>query len=166
MATFTFNKNFDEITEGKALPEDWYECRLVKEPTVDINRKAKDAGLDINATGEELAAVEGAGKNLVLDLRVMSDVPEFNGRPLRTWLPLPIPGDADKFTPLGQSQEDSKMQRIMETFEAFGADVSGDEATLEPGASAMFYVQDVEHFADSSKRMNQIDLNSKPRKVE
>jgi hypothetical protein len=166
MATLKFNKNFNDIVEGKVLPEDWYECRLVKEPVVDVNSKARNAGLSMNSEPSEFESVDGAGKNLILDLRVQSEVPEYHGRPLRTWLPVPMPGDDSRFTPLGQSQEDSKMQRIMEVIEAFGGEIGDDEVHLEPGSSAMFYVEDVQHFADPQKRMNQISLNSTPRKVE
>ena len=166
MATFKLPKNVDEVTEGVDLPEDWYECRLVKDPVVDLNRKAKDAGLTAESDASAFAEVDGAGKNLVLELRVQSSVPEYHGRPLRTWLPIPMPGDDSRYTPLGQTQEDSKMQRMMEVFEAFGSPIEDDEATLEPGASAMFYVELVQHFADPNKKMNQISMNHKPRKVE
>lgn len=169
MATFGFKKSFEDIVEGKPVPEDWYVCVLVREPTVDINSKAKAGGLTLDQVVEDeelLLTVEGAGKNLILDLRIEHDNPEYNGRKLRKWLPLPGPQDADAYTGDGQPLEDAKMQTILETFEAMGGDVGEDTATLEAGARAMFYIVQQPDFRNPDKMSNSISMNHPVRPVE
>src|SRR5574343_1209370 len=76
MAEFEIGKNLDEIQEkGALLEEDWYKVRLVKEPKLEPNKVMK-------ANGPK----DKQRKNLVLNLRVVSDDPSINGRPFTRWL--------------------------------------------------------------------------------
>ena len=173
-------KTFDEVTEATLLDEDWYEMRLVKPPTVLPNSALREWMKDqnVSAKGEELysvvaqagqyqnAAGQYAGLNWVLDLRTVSADKLVNGRSFRIYLGIPTKGDGGRVTPMGQTVEDSKMERIRKHLEAFAGsvDTKSDEASLTPGDSAMFYV--VQRYSDFSGRdENTIDIGSEPQTV-
>jgi hypothetical protein len=173
-------KSFDEVTEATLLDEDWYEMRLVKPPTVLPNGALKQwmKENDISAKGDklyEVAAQAGqyqntagqfAGLNWVLDLRTVSADKLINGRSFRVYLGIPTAEDANRVTPMGQTVQDSKMERIKKHLEAFSGGVDGAAASAEltPGDSAMFYV--VQRYSDFSARdENTIDIGSDPQPI-
>lgn len=146
-------KNFDEIIDSVLLPNDWYTLRLTKPPQLLPNGALRDYMKQNNFTakGEELYDVadiacdyqndnnQFAGVNLVLDLRVVSDNSEHNGRAFRIYLPMPNKGDKHRITPLGQPAEDAKLARIRSHLLAFRPDADEDTELL-PGDSAQFYI--------------------------
>ena len=130
MATFNMGKDAGDIEQPELLPEDWYPFVISAEPEQLPNAKKK---ADPNA--------EGAGDNIVIKLSCLSDDPRFASRPMTVWLPLPAPGDSEARTPMGQTKEDSKVERITAWAEAFsGSVVEGSEVGLSAGMKAMCYV--------------------------
>jgi hypothetical protein len=142
MATYDLGKGRDDLTTAQPLPENWYKVRLDKD-----ERKMNNAK---------------TGDNLVLHMVVVSDLPEYDGRPLRVYLPFPNKGDEGEFTPIGQPKADAKIERIYDWAEAFEA-IEGGKPCFAPGQTAGVYVtQDVD--------LNGIVRNSiafvKPKRVE
>jgi hypothetical protein len=136
MATFEMTKDVGDTQEPKLLPIDWYPCEITKDPTKEDNnvKKAVDAGQDVEDPDK-------AGQNLVLNVKVLSDVPEYNNRPFRLWLPFPNEADAGRYTPLGQTMEDAKTDRIAEFVSAFnGEDAEGRQVSLNVGQKAMLHI--------------------------
>lgn len=172
-------KAFDEITEATLLDEDWYDMRLVKAPIISPNGALKEymkenssSAKDINELYEVASQAaeyqndngQYAGLNWVLNLRVEHEDPLIRGRSFKVYLGIPIPEDANRVTPLGQTVEDSKMEKIKDHLDAFKSgqlDGASDEAELIPGDMARFYVvqRDNERFG---RIENTIDINSKP----
>jgi len=126
--SFKFPKSVNEIQGNVTLPEGFYRMRLVQEPVIADNRKKKDG----------LSEADGAGQNLILKFRVVSDDPSENGRAFTRYLPMPRPGidenTFDNFT--GQAMLDKKMEMIVSWVEAFGGEIEEDEFTLRPGGEA------------------------------
>jgi hypothetical protein len=137
MPTFDIGKDAGDIQEGKLMDEGWYEMELV------VNNDGEGPRQEANAAmRDEGPEAEGAGYNIVLDLMMkLPDQPEFDGRTMRCWMGLPREGDKKKFTPQGQSVEDSKLERIVQNAAAFsGEKVEGAEVSFDLGNSAMIYV--------------------------
>ncbi len=159
MATFELGKRKEDLQAPILLPEDWYTAEISREPYEAKNRKWKDGGED--RPPEE---IEGAGKNIVVNMRIASDVPEWAGRSLTKWLPLPNPSDVAKFTNDGQPMEDWKLDTIYKWVAAFQGDAEGSNVTLGTGAKAQVYV--VQAIGQDGETMeNSISMNSDPRSL-
>ena len=130
MATFNLGKDVGGIEQPELMAEDWYPFVISAEPEKQPNNAKK---ADPNS--------EKAGDNIVVKLSCLSEDPRFTSRALTAWLPLPAPGDDEKRTPLGMTVEDSKIERIAAWAEAFsGAQVEGEDVSLNAGQKAMVYV--------------------------
>lgn len=151
MPTFDMNKDAGDIQEAEIMPEDWYTFEIADEPEQVANAHMKalsDGKANLpnysnpGAPGPD-ADETRAGYNILLKLKVVNDDPRFNGRPFRIWLPLPIQDhDAKRFTPIGQTQEDSKMERLVEFAAAFNdCPVEGSSVSFDKGQCANLYVQ-------------------------
>ncbi len=155
---FKLPKNIDDISDGELLPEDYYVMRIMKEPVVAENAKAR----------EGLSEEDGAGKNVVLSLRVQSDKPEFNGRGFTKYLGIPNKADKNRFNSFtGQSYEDMKMQSLANWSSAFsGAEASGKGVSFEAGQEAWVYVAIGKDFRDADKDANVLDFNAQPKPLQ
>ena len=103
MALFTLDKEFNEIDEVQVMPDDYYDMLIVSEPKLEKNKAAK-AGK---------SPEEGGGINLILNLRVVNDLDEFNGR--KFWVYLRYPSKPDfklKDARTGRTMYDEKMVKL------------------------------------------------------
>ena len=130
MTTLQFRKAVEEIEEPTLMPVDWYQVEITEEPDFEDNSKKKKG----------LSEEEGAGQNLVVNLRTIHDDPEFSGRYFRLWLPWPNESDEEARDGRGQRKSDSKMKRIAEFVTAFGGDVDGSELVVKAGMSGQVYI--------------------------
>ncbi len=134
MSIFNLTKKASDVEEGINVPEDWYTLEILEEPTKVPNKKA--------AAG--LTPEEGAGENIILNLRLNHEDPRYDGRRFRVWLPYPNEYDITAYGVGGQTKEDSKLELIIEVYAAFqGVDpsqVEGDEVDFSLGDRADFYV--------------------------
>ena len=135
MATFMLGKEKDDLQGPVFLPEDWYTLEITQEVTKEKNRNWKDGGINLPAEN-----IEGAGENLVIRGRIISDEPEFSGRPFTKWLGLPNPSDKGKYMNNGQPKEDWKLDQIYKWVEAFSGTIEGSEVSLAIGMKAQVYV--------------------------
>lgn len=135
MATFSLGKEKDDLQEPVLLPEDWYTLEITAEVAQEKNAKWKEGGIDLSAD-----QIEGAGENIVIRGRIVSDEPEFNGRPFTKWLPLPNPSDKNQFMNNGQPKEDWKLEQIYKWVAAFAGTVEGSEVSLATGMKAQVYI--------------------------
>lgn len=159
MATFELGKRRDDLQAPILIAEDWYTVEISREPYESKNRKWKDGGEDRPA--EE---IEGAGKNIVVNMRVVSDIPEAGGRQLTKWLALPNPSDAGRFTNDGQPMEDWKLDSIYKWVEAFQGEEEGANVSLAQGAKAQVYVIQAIGM-DGETMENSISMNMDPRPI-
>jgi hypothetical protein len=148
---FRFPKSVNDIQQGVVLSEGPYRMRLVKEPSIEQNRKMKNG----------LSPEEGAGTNLVLQLRIVSDDPNENGRKFTKYLPMPRPGiDENEFDPFtGQSLMDRKMEAIVHWVLAFDGEIQDDEFDLRAGGEAAVKVVIEDR---DGKKTNAISMNDIP----
>jgi len=155
MTTILLPKDISSIQEPEALPEDYYKLRIVEEPTIIPNKKKELGG--VNAPG--------AGDNLFMRLRVISENPEFNGRSFRKWIPLPNEADKLDFTTMGQSKEDFKMSMLAKISAGFsGIEPEGNEINLQAGQEAWVYVtQGLDQ--TGTRFMNEVDFMSQIKPV-
>lgn len=130
MPTFELTKDASDIQEAVLLPEDWYPFEVVEDPAMEANKALKEGG------SEALKA----GYNMVVKLACLDPTPEFIRRPFTVWLPFPNEGDKGKYTPIGQTVEDSKIERIVELVTAFGGEVEGASFNLSKGMKGQLYV--------------------------
>ena len=152
--TFNVGKSVDDVHDPELMPEDWYPMEIAVEPIQELNAKQKAGGPE----------ADGAGENIVLRLRVVSDVPEYNGRQLTKWLSLPNPSDEGKFTQQGQSFEDWKISIIAAWALAFGRKAEGEDVDFDVGGQAMVLI--IQGLAqDGTTIENKIDFNSLPRAI-
>lgn len=158
MATFNVGMKEEDITEGVLLPEDWYTVELTKDAYRVKNKKWRDGGENLPA--DEVA---GAGYTLVLQLRVLSETAEENGRPLTKWLSLPNPSDDGAFMNDGQAKADWKADWVFKWFKAMGGAVEGEEVSVAPGAKCQIYVIQ-EIGLDGETLTNSISMNVAPKK--
>ena len=131
MTTLKFKKSIDDIEEPALLPEDWYIFRVTEPPEVkDNNSKKKGASYE-----------DGAGQNLVLKLRSVSDIAECSGRAFTLYLPYPSEEDMENYDGRGMLKYDAKMERIVDfANKATGCSADGDEITILPNALIGIYV--------------------------
>ncbi len=134
MSTFNLTKKASDVEEGINVPEDWYNLEILEEPAKEQNKKASRG----------LSEAEGAGENIVLNLRLNHEDPRYDGRRFRVWLPYPNETDKITYGVGGQTKEDSKLELIIAVYAAFaGLDptsVEGDEVDFSLGDKAEFYV--------------------------
>ena len=131
MTTLRFAKPIDGIEEPTLLPEDWYVLQVVKPPKVEDNDKKKKG----------LSYDQGAGQNLVISLRTISDIPEYSGRAFTLWLPYPSEEDLTNYDGGGMLKYDRKMERIAEFADkATGCSAEGEEVTILPNAMIGIYI--------------------------
>lgn len=150
---FKFPKSVSEISSGSVLVPGYYRARLVKEPVIQDNRKKKDG----------LSEAEGAGQNLILKLRLISDDPTENGRAFTKYLPMPRDCDADEvdaFT--GQPIIDRKMEAIVQWVEAFGGTIDEDEFDLTAGGEAAIPIVIEQRDGQDT---NSVDFNAPPKSL-
>ena len=137
MTTFNMTKKAEDIKEGVPVPEDWYPLEILEEPLPpeECPNKKKQAGA---------SEAEGAGDNIILQLRLNHDDPMYDGRRFRVWLPYPNETDKKTYGVGGQTKEDSKLELIRDVYAAFAGlnpeDVEGDEIEFSLGDKAEFYV--------------------------
>jgi hypothetical protein len=158
MATFGTPKALDEIQEIEPLEEDWYKCQVVEEPELAENKKMRDD-----------PSQDGAGHNLVIKLRTVTDDEHTTGRAMTIWMSWPSEADKEKTTAIGQTYEDFKLDQICAVAAALMGipknELSGDEITIDPGMEAYFYVTK-EARQDGEGFFNSIDTRMTPRIVE
>lgn len=157
MATFSLGKERDDLQEPILLPEDWYTLEITQDVTQEKNAKWKDGGIDRPAK-----EIEGAGENIVIRGRTISDEPEFSGRSFTKWLALPNPSDEGKYMNNGQPKEDWKLDQIYKWAEAYSATIEGSEISLAIGMKAQVYItQEIQLSGEMGNSIGFVD----PRKV-
>ena len=139
MTTFTFNENIDNIEAPKLLAEEWYGAEIADQPALADSK-----------------STEG-NKNLVVKLRLKSDVPEESGRVFTIYLPYPVPGDEEAYDGRGMKVSHAKMERIKGFCEAFTkCSCEGNEVTILPGGEGLVYV--IQRLDQSGQEMrNDVD---------
>lgn len=158
MTTFQVGIGKEDIQVGVPLPEDWYVMEISREPYEDKNNAWKSAGETLSL--EEAATINPkAGKNIVVPLVVVSEMPEFTGRTFTKWLSLPTNLDEGKFMNNGQPKADWKADIIYKWVEAFGGKAEGTEGSLTKGAKALVYV------VTGKEGENEIPMNVNPRSI-
>ena len=163
MATFNVGIGKDDIQEGVLLPEDWYTMEITRDPYEDKNNAWKTVGEGLPI--EEAAKTdEKVGKNIVVNLRVVSDDPEHSGRGLTKWLPLPNVLDEGKFMNDGQPKADWKAETIHKWVEAFGGVSEGAEVSFAEKQKALVYVV-VGKDRSGETDENSISMNVLPRSL-
>lgn len=162
MATFNVGIGKDDIQEPVLLAEDWYEMEITKEPYESKNKAWTDAGENLSLE-EAYQVDEKAGQNIVVNLKINSDIPEAHGRSFTKWLPLPNSFDEGKFMNDGQPRADWKASVIHAWVEAFGS-AEGSDVTLNKGAKGLVYVT-VEKDRQTEKDINAISMNVNPRSL-
>lgn len=131
MTTLTFDKNIEDIEEPILLPEDWYIFRVTEPPKIEDNKAKKD----------KKTYTEGAGKNLIISLRSVSENPEHSGRAFKLYLPYPVAEDMENYDGRGMVKYDAKLERIADFAEkATGCTADGNEITILPNALIGIYV--------------------------
>jgi hypothetical protein len=131
MTTLSFSKSVDDIEEPELIPEDWYVFRVSEPPSVEENKAMK----------AKKSYADGAGKNLVISLRLISDIQEYSGRTFKLYLPYPVEEDLNQYDGRGMLKYDAKLARIAEFAEkATGCNVEGSEITILPNAQVGLYL--------------------------
>lgn len=150
---FSMGKAVDEIQKPIPMPEDWYKFRIVEEPTREPNKKMK-----------ENPDQEGAGYNIVVKLKSVSNDELYDGRPFTRWLSLPNKSDEGRFTGRGQPMVDFKAEQISKFVAGFGGGIDGETAELTKGMEAYLYViQKMD--GESGDVFNEIDDRSGIRQI-
>jgi len=158
-ATFDVGMKKEDVTEAVLLPEDWYLVELTKDVYQVKNKKWRDGGENLGAD-----EIDGAGYTLVLQLRVVSDVPEESGRQFTKWLSLPNPSDDGAFMNDGQPKADWKADQVFNWYKAMGGEIEGSEVSVAPGAKVNVYVIQ-EIGMDGESLVNSISMNVQPKSV-
>lgn len=164
MPTFDVGKPIKDIEEkGELLPDDWYRCRIVKQPLLKPNAKKR----------QKLTEEEGARDNIVVNLRVIHENPKWSGRPFIKYLPV---GNAYDFTEeridefSGTTWGDRFAAAIAHWSQAFGGTLKGSKASLDTGAEAMVYItQEYDNRAEEPGEddlRNVISMNHVPTPIE
>lgn len=155
MPIFTLPKKVEEIVAGVPLPVGWYKAKLVQEVELRSNKKKK----------EGLSEAEGAGETLALNLRVVSEDPEINGRSFTKYLPWPNDTDEELRMPRsGQKKSDWKMDVIVDWTEAFNnEEVEGRDISFVVGSEAFVYVE--QQMVDGNPE-NDLSMNIKPKSLD
>lgn len=147
--TMEFSKSVDDIEEPVPIPEDWYVFLIATAPQIKPNQKKRDG----------LTYEDGAADNLVVNLRTISDEPEYNGRGMTIWLPYPCPEDEEAFNRDGMKKYDEKFQRLALFAEtAKGCDIEGSTINIRANGRIGLYVTQAISRSDPNKLENNIDI--------
>ena len=131
MAEFEFLKDMDDIEEPVLLSEDWYTVRVVDQPELKKNAAARDGK----------AYEDGAGMNLEIPVRVVSEIPEENGRRFRLYIPYPVEEDLQHYDARGQLKYDAKLERLKNFCESFTkCHIEGNKISIAVGAEGKIYI--------------------------
>jgi hypothetical protein len=123
-----------EVSDPILLPKDWYNVEISEDPEILPNKVLKEIldekGIPFDEVTEEILSQltsenEKAGCNLVVKMKTEHPDPRLSGFSLTMWLSFPTPADNNKFY-RGQSQADSKQQRINTFVKMFGGTVNSD----------------------------------------
>lgn len=163
MATFNVGIGKDDVQGAILLPEDFYTMEISKDPAEAKNKAWTDAGETLSL--EEAHAVdEKAGKNIVLQLKIVSEIPEESGRTFTKWLSLPNKYDEGQYMNNGQPKADWKAEAIHKWADAFGSGSDGAEVTFNKGSKALVYLV-VGKDRNSGEEINEISMNVDPRRI-
>ena len=131
MTTFNFAKDVDDIEQPVPIEEDWYVASIVKAPEIKPNKKKQE--------GKSYEG--GAGDNMVISLRLLSEDDYANGRAFTLWLPFPSEEDMENYDGRGMLKYDAKMERLIEfATAAKGCTADGDSITILPNGRIGIYV--------------------------
>ena len=160
-ATFEVGIGKDDIQEPTLLPEDWYGFEITRDPYEAKNSAWTEAGEKLSLD-EAFAINEKASMNIVINGRLLSDVPEFSGRTFTKWLSLPNKFDNDRWMNNGQPRTDWKADQIYKWLEALQGESEGTKVNFVLGQKCMVYI---EQGPDQSGEniVNQISMNSAPK---
>ena len=164
MATFNVGIGKDDIQEGVLLPEDWYTMELSRDPYEDKNSHWKEAGEGLSLD-DAIKINPKCGKNIIVHLKVISEIPEYNGRAMTKWLSLPHKYDEGQHMNDGQPKADWKASVIHKWVEAFGGLSEGAEVSFAEGQKALVYVITEKDRQDEQKLINAISMNVDPRAI-
>lgn len=140
MTEFTVPKSFDDIEEGKIAADGVYRLMSTKPPYQAPNKA-------------------GTGQNILIDFIIVDD-PEAEGIGFTKYLALPNPSDAGKKTKRGQSMVDFKMERIMETVELLGGEISGNTFSLPDVCTCKAKI--ITRMGDNDRPFNDIEGDLMP----
>lgn len=163
MATFEIGIGKEDIQEAQLMPEDWYLWELTRDPYEGKNAAWKEVGENLSFD-DAYALNEKAGKNIILNGKIISDVPEFNGRTFTKWLSLPNKFDEGLWMNNGQPKGDWKAEQIYLWLEALQGEAEGTKVNFVKGQKCYVYI---EQGPDQSgeNTINQIGMNNAPRPV-
>lgn len=161
MATYNVGIGKEDIQQPVLLPEDWYMMELQKD-SLAKNNAWKTAGEHL-PLDQAIQKDPKAGENLVLQLKVVSDTPEFSGRYLTKYLPWPNPHDEGQFTGRGQPKGDAKAEVIYTWVKALSGLAEGQEISLAPGQKCLVYI--VQEKDQNGQLTNSIAMNVAPRQL-
>ena len=163
MATFNVGIGKDDIQEGVLLPEDWYTCEISREPYEDKNSAWKTAGENLPLE-EAAKSNPKVGKNIVVNLKVVSETPDHDGRGITKWLPLPNALDEGLYMNDGQEKAHWKAETVHKWVEAFGGASEGAEVSLAEGQKALVYIV-VGKDQSGEEDQNAVSMNVAPRSL-
>jgi len=164
MATFKVGIGKEDIQEPQLMPEDWYTWELVRDAYEDKNSAWKEAEGQSQLSIDQAYEINPkASKNIVLNGRIISDVPEYDGRNFTKWLSLPNKFDEGQWMNNGQPRPDWKAENIYKWAEALQSEIEGDSITFVKGQKCMVYI---EQGADRDGNIvNQIGMYADPKPI-
>lgn len=148
------HKDLEEVLDAELLPNGWFTVMILEEPKVGPN------WAKVNTPTEE-----GARDELILKTEVVSEVDNWNHRPLDIKLPIPKPEDASSLNKMGQTREDQYLGWLANFSKAFNnlSKVEGDEIEFRPNTMAEVEVITIE--TKKGARFNGVQPWSNPRAV-
>ena len=150
------HKDLEDILQAELLPNGWYTVLLIEEPKVGPNwTKLNDP-----------ANIEMCRDELVLKTELVSEVENWNGRPLDIKLAIPNAHDAQGRNKLGQTWEDQYLGFLSDFCKAFNnvSEVTGNELEFRSNTMAEVEVTTTQS-KKTSQRFNVVQPWSKPRPV-
>lgn len=137
MSTFDLGTEQDDLSDAILMPADWYVFKITQKVEKKKNKAWRDGGEKLSAS-----EIEGAGENLIVQGRVVSEEPEFNGRTFFKYLALPNPSDEGKFMNDGRPKKDWKLDQIYKWVEGFGGAIEGSSVSLAVGMQTQVYIEE------------------------
>lgn len=149
------HKDIEEILEAELLPNGWYTVQIMEEPKIGPNWTMQN----------EPAKTEMCRNELVLKTEIVSEVEDWNGRPLTIKLAIPNAQDATGKNKMGQTWEDQYLGWLSNFCKAFNnlSKMSGDELEFRPNTMAEVEVITIQ--TKAGQRFNSVQPWSKPRPV-
>jgi len=164
MATFKVGIGKEDIQEPQLMPEDWYTWELVRDAYEDKNSAWKEAEGQSKLSIDQAHEINPkASKNIVLNGRIISDVPEYDGRNFTKWLSLPNKFDEGQWMNNGQPRPDWKAENIYKWAEALQSEIEGDSITFVKGQKCMVYIE--QGSDQDGNIVNQISMNTDPKPI-